>query len=96
MGLCTGSFVLARPGLMEGVCCCVSWFHHEALAEEFPDLCSTSEALYVVEKDRLTCAGGTSVVHLASHIIESFGGRARAEKALRIMIENDIQPDTEV
>lgn len=94
VGLCTGSFVLARLGLMEGVRCCVSWYHHEAFTAEFPDVPSTSEALYVVENDRLTCAGGTSVVHLASHIIESFGGKSRAEKALRILIENDIQPDT--
>jgi transcriptional regulator GlxA family with amidase domain len=94
VGLCTGSFVLARLGLMDGARCCVSWFHHEAFTDEFPHVSSTSEALYVVEKDRLTCAGGTSVVHLASHIIESFGGKARAEKALRIMIENDIQSDT--
>jgi transcriptional regulator GlxA family with amidase domain len=94
VGLCTGSFVLARLGLMEGVRCCVSWFHHEAFTDEFPDLPSTSEDLYVVENDRLTCAGGTSVVHLASHIIESFSGKARAEKALRILIENDIEPDT--
>lgn len=93
VGLCTGSFVLARLGLMEGVRCCVSWYHHEAFTEEFPGVPSTSEALYVVENDRLTCAGGTSVVHLASHIIESFGGKSRAEKALRILIENDIQPD---
>jgi transcriptional regulator GlxA family with amidase domain len=94
VGLCTGSFVLARLGLMEGVRCCVSWFHHDAFTEEFPDVPCTSEALYAVEDDRLTCAGGTSVVHLASHIIESFAGKARAEKALRILIENDIQPDT--
>lgn len=94
VGLCTGSFVLARLGLMEGVRCCISWFHHEAFTDEFPGVPSTSEALYVVESDRLTCAGGTSVVHLASYIIESFAGKARAEKALRILIENDIQPDT--
>lgn len=95
-GLCTGSFVLARLGLMDGVRCCVSWFHHEAFTDEFPNVPSTSEALYVVENDRLTCAGGTSVVHLASHIIESFAGKARAEKALRILIESGIQPDTAV
>lgn len=94
VGLCTGSFVLARLGLMDGVRCCVSWYHHEAFNDAFPHVPSTSEALFVVEHDRLTCAGGTSVVHLASHIIESFGGKARAEKALRILIENDIEADT--
>lgn len=96
VGLCTGSFVLARLGLMKGTRCCVSWFHHEAFAAEFPTVPLTSEVLYVVEKERLTCAGGTSVVHLAAHIIESFGGKAKASKALRILIEDAMLPGTSV
>lgn len=96
VGLCTGSFVLARLGLMKGTRCCVSWFHHESFAAEFPTVPVTSEVLYVVEKDRLTCAGGTSVVHLAAHIIETFGGKAKASKALRILIEDAMLPGTSV
>ena len=96
VGLCTGSFVLARLGLMDGIRSCVSWFHHEAFASEFPRVPVTSEVLYVVEQDRLTCAGGTSVVHLAAHIIEAFSGRAQASKALRILIEDAVQPGTAV
>ena len=92
VGLCTGSFVLARLGLMNGIRTCVSWFHHEAFASEFPAVPVTSEVLYVVEKERLTCAGGTSVVHLAAHIIEAFNGPAHASKALRILIEDALQP----
>lgn len=94
VGLCTGSFVLARLGLMDGISTCVSWFHHEAFVAEFPRVPVTSEALYVVENGRLTCAGGTSVVHLAAHIIENFYGRAQASKALRILIEDAMQPGT--
>lgn len=96
VGLCTGSFVLARLGLMNGTMTCVSWFHHEAFVSEFPRIPVTSEVLYVVEKDRLTCAGGTSVVHLAAHIIETFNGRAHASKALRILIEDAIAPGTAI
>lgn len=96
MGLCTGSFVLARLGLMEGISTCVSWFHHEAFVSEFPHVPVTSELLYVVDKDRLTCAGGTSVVHLAAHILEAYSGRAQASKALRILIEDAMQPATAV
>lgn len=96
VGLCTGSFVLARLGLMKGIRCCVSWFHHEAFVAEFPAVPVTSEVLYLVEEGRLTCAGGTSVVHLAAHIIEIFGGKAKASKALRILIEDAMQPGTSV
>jgi len=92
VGLCTGSFVLARLGLMKGRRCCVSWYHHEAFAAEFPDISATSAELFVVDHNRITCAGGTSVVHAASHLIAAHGGRERAQKALRILIEEQQLP----
>ena len=92
VGLCTGSFVLARAGLLEGYLTCVSWFHREAFAAEFPRLRIVSNQMFVVDRDRLTCAGGTSVVHLAAYLIEKAIGRASAVKALRIMIEEQPLP----
>ncbi|NML18092.1 GlxA family transcriptional regulator [Azohydromonas caseinilytica] len=92
VGLCTGSFVLARAGLLDGHVACVSWFHREEFAAEFPDCRIVSNQMFVADRDRLTCAGGTSVVHLAAHIIERFIGRASAVKALRIMIEEQPLP----
>jgi transcriptional regulator GlxA family with amidase domain len=92
VGLCTGSFVLARSGLLDGHLACVSWFHREEFAAEFPDCRIVSNQMFVVDRDRLTCAGGTSVVHLAAHIIERSIGRASAVKALRIMIEEQPLP----
>ena len=44
------------------------------------------------DRDRLTCAGGTSVVHLAAYVVEKAIGRASAVKALRIMIEQQPLP----
>ncbi len=92
VGLCTGSFVLARAGLLDGHVACVSWFHREEFMAEFPDCRIVSNQMFVVDRDRLTCAGGTSVVHLAAHIIERTIGRASATKALRIMIEEQPLP----
>ena len=91
-GLCTGSFVLARAGLQEGYLTCVSWFHREAFVEEFPQLRVASNQMFVVDRDRLTCAGGTSVVHLAAYLIEKSIGRASALKALRILLEEQPLP----
>jgi len=92
VGLCTGSFVLARAGLLDGHVACVSWFHREEFVAEFPDCRIVSNQMFVVDRDRLTCAGGTSVVHLAAHLIERAIGRASAVKALRIMIEEQPLP----
>ncbi len=87
VGICTGSFVLARLGLMQGRHSCISWFHHEEFRALYPDLKASSDELFIVDGDRLTCAGGTSVVHLAAHLVKQYCGEAAAEKALRIMIE---------
>lgn len=94
VGLCTGSFVLARAGLMAGHLACVSWFHREDFEAEFPGHPVVSNRMFVVDRERLTCAGGTSVVHLAAHLIEQALDRASATKALRIMIEDQPLPAT--
>lgn len=87
IGLCTGSFVLAHAGLMKGYRSCVSWFHQAEFAREFPALDMVSDQMFVIDRDRMTCAGGTSVTHLAAYLIDRHFGRARATKSLRIMIE---------
>lgn len=92
VGLCTGSFILARAKLLDGYLTCVSWFHREEFENEFPKCRVTSNQMYVVDRDRMTCAGGTSVVHLAAHWIEKRLGRASAVKALRIMLEDQPLP----
>lgn len=92
VGVCTGSFILARAGLLEGHRACVSWFHYREFAEEFPGHALTSNQLFVVDRKRITCAGGTSVVHLAAHLIARHVDRSEAQKALRIMIEKAALP----
>ena len=86
VGLCTGAFILHRAGLMQGYRACVSWFHHEDFLERFEGLEPVSDQIFVIDRDRLTCAGGISAAHLAAAIVERHLGRARAMKALRIMM----------
>ncbi|MCP5265194.1 MAG: GlxA family transcriptional regulator [Burkholderiaceae bacterium] len=92
VGVCTGSFVLARAGLLDGHVACVSWFHREEFAAAFPALHVVSNRQYVIDRDRITCAGGTSVVHLAAELVERHRGRVDAAKALRILITREQTP----
>lgn len=91
-GICTGSFVLAQLGLMDHRRCCVSWFHIAEFQLRYPQVHASSEALYIVDADRLTCAGGSSVIHLAAQLVEKHCGKKHAIKALRIMIEEGREP----
>jgi len=92
VGLCTGPFILARAGLLDGYQTCVSWLHRAEFEAEFPDIRVDSSRMFVIDRDRLTCAGGTSVVHLAAHLIERHCSRTQAIKSLRIMIEEQPLP----
>lgn len=87
VAVCTGSFILAELGLLNGRRCCISWFHHAEFRRRFPMLQTTAEELFVIDGNRITCAGGASVMHLAAHLVSAFCGLGNARKALRIMIE---------
>jgi transcriptional regulator GlxA family with amidase domain len=86
VGVCTGTFVLHRAGLMQGYRACVSWFHHDDFLERFDGLKPVSDQIFVVDRDRLTCSGGVSSAHLAAFIVKKHLGQARAAKSLHIMI----------
>jgi transcriptional regulator GlxA family with amidase domain len=92
IGLCTGSFILARAGLLDGYEVCVSWFHRKEFEAEFPSLRVQSSRMFTLDRDRITCAGGTSVVHLAAHLIEKHCSRTDALKSLRIILEEQPLP----
>jgi transcriptional regulator GlxA family with amidase domain len=92
IGLCTGSFVLARAGLLKNHVACVSWFHRQEFEAEFPGQRVLSNQMYVMDRERLSCAGGKSVVHLAAALVEKHISRAEAVKALRILIEEQPMP----
>ena len=92
VGLCTGSFILARAGLLDGYEVCVSWFHRDEFLSEFPTLRVHTDRRFIIDRDRMTCAGGTSVVHLSAHLIEKHCSREQALKSLRILIEDTPLP----
>lgn len=49
IGVCTGSFILARAGLMEGRRCCVSWYHVPDYEAEFPGRRPVADQLFLVD-----------------------------------------------
>lgn len=92
VGLCTGSFILARAGLLDGYQVCVSWFHLDEFREEFPRLKAEANHQFIIDGERLTCAGGISSTHLAGHLMEKHVGRGRALKSFRVMLQEASLP----
>ena len=67
-GVSGGPYILARAGLMNDRHMTIHWEHAEALAEEFPHL-MLSRALYIVDRNRLTCAGGIAPMDMMHALI---------------------------
>lgn len=86
IGICTGSFVLCRAGVMKNHRSCVSWYHYQDFREMFPENEVIADRLFVDERQRITCAGGAGTAALASHLIERHLGRATAHKATQILL----------
>ncbi|HCW69874.1 MAG TPA: AraC family transcriptional regulator, partial [Thalassospira lucentensis] len=38
VGVCTGAFLLHEAGLLDGYRCCISWFHHSEVVDQFEGL----------------------------------------------------------
>lgn len=71
--LSTGGYLLARAGLLRGYRCTIHWENRLAFLEEFPDLVC-SDKIFEIDRDRLTCSGGTAAMDLMLHlIIDDYG-----------------------
>jgi transcriptional regulator GlxA family with amidase domain len=86
IGICTGSFVLCRAGLMKGRRSCVSWYHYQDFLEAFPSQEVIGDRLFLVDGPRITCAGGAGAAALATYLIEQHLGRAVAQKASQVLL----------
>jgi len=64
----TGSFVLARAGLLDEHRCTVHWDYKAGFQENYPSI-KVSDELFVVDRQIATCAGGTAVLDMMLHLI---------------------------
>lgn len=85
IGICTGSFVLARAGLMQDRVACVHSFHFDDYLKMFPALRVVTHADYLIDGNRITCAGGISVIELAARLVSLHCGPDRASKVIHQM-----------
>ncbi|NNC77677.1 MAG: GlxA family transcriptional regulator [Woeseiaceae bacterium] len=73
--VCTGSYILAKAGLLEGRRCSVHWENIASLTNMFPGI-SVSRSVYTIDGNRYTCSGGTAPVDMMLHIVRSQLGAA--------------------
>jgi transcriptional regulator GlxA family with amidase domain len=82
VGICTGGFLLAKSGVMDGHRCAVHVEHDRQMRALFPNVTTVTDQIIVSDKGILTCPGGSSALDLALSLIRTQCGRSRAVKAL--------------
>jgi transcriptional regulator GlxA family with amidase domain len=86
VSLCTGAFVLAAAGLLDGRRATTHWAHATELAARYPRVRVDPDVLYIDEGTILTSAGKAAGLDLCLHIVRTDHGSAVANALARILV----------
>ena len=86
VSLCTGAFVLAAAGILDGRPATTHWLHASELARRYPAVKLNPGVLYVDDGDVLTSAGTTAGIDLCLHIVRRDLGAAVANRLARRLV----------
>jgi transcriptional regulator GlxA family with amidase domain len=81
--ICTGAFVLAEAGLLDGRRATTHWRYAAQLAERYPAVAVDPDVLYLDEGDVLTSAGVAAGIDLCLHLLRRDHGAEAANAAAR-------------
>lgn len=84
--ICTGAFVLAATGLLDGRRATTHWLGAEELARRYPAVEVDPAVLYVDEGQLLTSAGAAAGLDLCLHLVRRDLGAAVAADAARLTV----------
>ncbi|MES4901110.1 MULTISPECIES: helix-turn-helix domain-containing protein [unclassified Streptomyces] len=84
--LCTGAFVLAAAGLLDGRRATTHWAHTEILAARHPEVEVDPDVLYVDGGSVLTSAGKAAAMDLCLHLVRLDHGSSIANTVARRLV----------
>ena len=84
--ICTGAFILARAGLLNGLCATTHWAAAAELARRYPQVAVNADVLYIDNGQVLTSAGAAAGMDLCLHIVRRDCGASVAASAARAAV----------
>jgi transcriptional regulator GlxA family with amidase domain len=84
--VCTGAFLLAEAGLLNGRKVTTHWEYCAQLADQYPDVTVDPDPIFVKDGDLATSAGVTAGIDLALALVEDDLGRDAALFAARQLV----------
>ncbi|MDX6315376.1 MAG: hypothetical protein QOF44_4840 [Streptomyces sp.] len=86
IGLCTGAFVLAAAGLLDGRPATTHWMYAPTLAKRYPSVHVDPRELFVDDGDVLTSAGTAAGIDLCLHVVRTDHGTEAANALARRLV----------
>jgi AraC family transcriptional regulator, transcriptional activator FtrA len=87
ISICSGAFVIAATGLLDGRRATTHWRYEAKLAQMYPKIAVKPDVLYVDEGDVLTSAGSAAGIDLCLHLIrKDFGEHVANQVARRLVM----------
>ncbi|WP_341719225.1 DJ-1/PfpI family protein [Micromonospora sp. FIMYZ51] len=83
MSICTGAFVLAAAGLLDGRRATTHWAYTDRFRRLYPDVDLDPEVLFVADGQLLTSAGVAAGIDLCLHVVRTDHGSQIANQAAR-------------
>ena len=90
-GVSAGPCILAMTGVMSDRRMTVHWEHAQSLIERIPKLL-LAKSLYVIDRDRITCAGGTAPLDMMHALITKHYGSIFARKVSDWFMHTEVRP----
>ena len=84
--ICTGAFVLAAAGLLDGRRATTHWLATDELARRFPGITVQPDVLFVDEGRIITSAGASAGMDMCLHLVARDHGQAVAADAARLAV----------
>ena len=86
VSVCTGSFLLAEAGLLDGCKATTHWHYCSQLSKNYPTICVQPDHIFIKDGNIFTSGGITSGIDLALALVEEDWGRELALHVARFMV----------
>ncbi len=85
LSVCTGAFLLAKAGLLEGLKATTHWGSIQALRKSYPNTVVLEETKYVDNGKIITSGGVSSGTEGSLHVVNRLAGAAAAKRVAKYM-----------
>lgn len=88
--ICSGAYVLANAGFLDGRRAAIHWEYHDLFTETFPEV-RLVRSVFVADQKFVTAAGGTAAADLMLHLIATEHGTDLATAVADQMLYNAVR-----